>query len=167
MIRRPMRITPIRGLILIALLLAMVGCKPNTAQKLPHWVTFQSEAKAPAQFDAWSFYWLAPVYDPEARLEAIILQPDGKEYCRFIASTMPGGGRMRSDFLKGIPGGDPATLAGDTIRFVLHVNHGDMFFYPHYRYGFAFYTKSDSGGVGDIDWDKPFRFIPAVTGETR
>jgi len=150
---------------LAALLLTIAGCESRVTQKLPNRVTFQSEEKAPPQFDAWTFFWLAPIYDPDARMEAIILQPDGKEYGRYELRTVSN--RIRSDFLKGFPCGDPATLANGIIRFKFQVNRGGMNFYPDYKYGFAFYTKSDSGSLGGIEWDKPFKFIPAVMGDTR
>lgn len=160
-----MKITHIISTSLFILLLTAVGCTNRGTGKLPRQVTFHSAVEAPSGFDAWTFFWMAPHRsDPDSRMEAIVMQPDGKEYFRYaITGLRGGGGSVRSDFIKDWPGGDPATLAGGIVRFTLKVDRGGMNFYPDSSlYKFAFYTKSDSGGLGGIDWAKPFMYVPAI-----
>ena len=40
-------------------------------------ITFKTAAKAPGDFNAWTFFWSMPQIDDDAELDYVVIQPDG------------------------------------------------------------------------------------------
>jgi uncharacterized delta-60 repeat protein len=122
--------------------------------------TFQTKEKAPPQFDAWTFYWNFPTLTPDAKLHYVVLQPDGKEYCRYELEQPSFSGRsFTCDFQPGFAGGDPAVFFNQQIRFIIRARDGDFSFQPEAKFVFHFFKKDEQG---KINWRAPFASIDAV-----
>jgi hypothetical protein len=101
-------------------------------------VTFKTTENAPSDFNAWTFFWKAPSKDPDAKLEYIVMQPDGKEYFKLDVSRVKAGALIRSDFKPGFAGGDPSVFYNQHITITFRVSKGDLVFDPNGKYYFEF-----------------------------
>ncbi|MGD0784821.1 MAG: ankyrin repeat domain-containing protein [Sedimentisphaerales bacterium] len=128
----------------------------------PNNITFKSAEPAPDKFDAWSFRWITPAIDPDAKLWYVVIQPDGQEYFRYDLAASAANRNMRSDFKAGFSGGDPRIFFKEHIRFIVHVSKGKMVFPPagSVRFKFEFFQNN---AEGKIDWKNPFKTIDAVS----
>lgn len=124
-------------------------------------IVFKTAERAPAQFDAWTFYWIAPKIQAfDGTLDYVVLLPDNKEHYAYRDLMVDPGGTARSDFGEGMPGGDVAPLQGQHIRVMFRVNPGKFKFNSNPgNYSFGFYKR---GADGKINWGMPFMTIPAV-----
>ncbi|MEE8399815.1 MAG: hypothetical protein V3S89_12475 [Desulfobacterales bacterium] len=143
---------------------SLSGCTTTRSMQGSGWagrtITFKTSELAPAQFDGWTFFWWDPsVKDSETELQYVVLLPDGKEH--FVSEDLPveAGSEARSDFADGIAGGDPRPFQGKHIRIRFHSSKGQMRFSRSADYHYAFYRKDKDGNV---DWQEPFKEIPAV-----
>lgn len=91
-------------------------------------VTFLLEQPAPADFDAWSFYWPHPTVDPDARVGYVVRSEDGREYYRWGPRLLNPGDDSQSDFWKGMEGTDPALIAGKKIAIEFWTTRGKLQF---------------------------------------
>ncbi|MDD5065127.1 MAG: ankyrin repeat domain-containing protein [Phycisphaerae bacterium] len=123
-------------------------------------ITFKSAEPAPEAFDAWSFRWMGPVGEPNAKFWYVVIQPDGKEYFRYDLPILARG-RLRSDFGVGIAGGDPSVFYKEYIHFSVFASKGKPAFSQSDSAGFKFefYQKN---AEGKIEWKKPFKTIDSV-----
>ena len=104
-------------------------------------VTFKTAAPAPSGFGFWTFHWSMPEVDPEATLQYVVLQPDGKEYFRYtIEGKRQTGQTLRSDFSKSFAGGDPKVFYGKHITFKFVVDKGTIKFPANPPFRFEFKT---------------------------
>ncbi|MDD5064838.1 MAG: hypothetical protein PHQ35_08805 [Phycisphaerae bacterium] len=101
-------------------------------------VMFKTAEKAPDDFNAWTFHWKAPSREPDAKLEYVVIQPDGKEYFKYDVSKVEEGTVCRSDFKPGFAGGDPRVFYNQNITIIFKVTKGDLVFDPNYKYFFDF-----------------------------
>jgi hypothetical protein len=107
-------------------------------------VAFKSAEKAPSGFSSWSFSWESPTKDPDAKLEFVVLRPDGTEYFRYDASRVydargaKAGILFHSDFGLGRAGGDPSIFYNQAITIVFKASKGGLAFDPNGKYYFSF-----------------------------
>ena len=104
-------------------------------------VIFRTEKVAPSDFDYWTFFWVAPERDPDANLEFVVFEPDGKEYYR-NTSTSNMGEEYRSDFCKEYAGGDPKVFYNKHVVVKLMVDKGSMNFPDNAEFRFEFKKKN-------------------------
>lgn len=126
-----------QGVIVCALLLQ--GCvttppppRPEAAQE----VTFVTAKPAPKSFTNWTFFWFMPEIEPDAELEYIVIQPDGKEYFRYKSGHKPAGYAIRSDFPPGLAKTDPSVLFGKPVIVRFRVNKGAVKFTKDVTFAF-------------------------------
>lgn len=149
---------------------AVAGCRTGGSaghnKLIGKTVTFTTAEPAPAEFDAWTFFWSYPSLEKfDADLEYVVLC-DGKEYyVHDLGMTSPGDS-VRSDFWKtmfkdmGKPDKDLITpFRCKQITVVFRATKGRMRF-PDYGIGsFAFYK---AGKDGKIDRKNPVKQIDSV-----
>ncbi len=107
--------------------------------------TFKTAEPAPSGFSFWTFHWSMPDVDPDATLQYVVLQPDGKEYFRYTIGGEPQTGQsLRSDFSKNFAGGDPKVFHGKHIVFRFMVDKGKIKFpeNPPFRFEFRNTVKA-------------------------
>lgn len=108
-------------------------------------ITFKTAVNAPDGFDAWTFFWEMPAVDADAILEYVVIQPDGKEYFRYVMpKERKKGTSIRSDFSLGFAGGDPSVFYGKEIIFKFSVNKGKIEFDPKSPRNFEFRYKVEA-----------------------
>lgn len=85
-------------------------------------VMFKTAIKMPAGFDAWTFFWQMLKIDPDASLTYVVIQLDGEEChvadkpIKMAVGKNKGSGLFRqgegfrSNFRKGVAGGDPSVF---------------------------------------------------------
>ncbi len=118
-------------------------------------ITFKTAAKAPGDFNTWTFFWSVPQIDDDAELDYVVIQPDGGEYSRHQISGCAPGSRIRSDFEKDFEGGDPAVFHNEHVLFRLRVTKGIMKFWPpSTKFSFAFRKEAKIDAVADVDDSK-------------
>jgi hypothetical protein len=112
-------------------------------------VMFRTAEKAPRDFDAWTFFWQAPIVsDSHAQLSYQVQDADGKVYVDYEVTGVSAGGDIRSDFREGFIGGDPAVFYDKHIFFKLRVTKGQMTFVTPPEFYFEFHQKG--GGTKTI-----------------
>ncbi|UCG59683.1 MAG: alpha/beta fold hydrolase [Phycisphaerales bacterium] len=108
-------------------------------------VVFRTAQVAPSGFEFWSFHWTIPEVEPEATLQYVVLQPDGKEYHRYSFSDNQGKGRnTRSDFAEGFAGGDPAVFYNHHITIKFLVDKGRIKFPENRKFRFEFRSSIEA-----------------------
>jgi hypothetical protein len=122
----------------------------QSAEGFSKQVTFKTTEKAPTDFNAWTFYWKVPSRDPDAKLEYVVMQPDGKEYFRYDMSRVKAGTLSRSDFSQGSAGGDPSVFYNQNVTFIVRVSKGDLVFDQNGKYYFEFRKQSRVEAVMEV-----------------
>jgi len=122
----------------------------QTAESFSKQVVFKTTEKAPSDFNAWTFYWKVPSRDPDAKLEYVVLQPDGKEYFRYDMSRVKAGTSTRSDFRQGSAGGDPSVFYNQNVTFIIRVSKGDLVCDPNGKYYFEFRNEKRVKAVMEV-----------------
>lgn len=141
-------------------------CAIDSVRDYSSTVTFQTAQKAPASFDAWTFWWKYPSRTQDARLDYAVFRPDGTQYAFYIPSDLPVGSIVRSDFGlshlsdRGFTGGAPLSFLGQDIKFTLRVTEGTMTFDPESSFYYFSFFKADTNGT--INWNSPFATISAT-----
>lgn len=123
-------------------------------------IVFKTAEMAPADFNAWTFFWSMPVIDEGASLDYVVIQPDGSEYFQYKIENRPAGAPIRSDFSGGFAGGDPSVFYGKEIVFRVRVTKGQMRFLPDTQFRFEFrkvQTVRVEADIGDADL-----FVPSI-----
>jgi hypothetical protein len=107
-------------------------------------VVFRTAEKAPSDFNFWTFFWTSPEVDPDAALEYVVLEPDGKEHFRHkLPSSRIQGARIRSDFKPGVAGGDPKVFFGQHVVFKFRVSKGKIRFEAPETFHFSFSKQTE------------------------
>ena len=122
----------------------------QTAEGFSKQVIFKTTEKAPADFNAWSFFWKTPQRDPDAKLEFVVIQPDGKEYFKLDISRVKAGTRNRSDFSLGFAGGDPSVFYNQNVTFIFRVSKGDLVFDKPEKFYFEFRKEKKVESVMEV-----------------
>lgn len=117
--------------------------KPASPGDNSHTVIFKTGELAPSDFASWTFYWTGPGIDRDANLQMIVLQPDGQEYTRH-ALTLGKGNRVRSDFGKGLPGGDPSVFYKQHVAVKFTADKGQIRFPGNAQFHFEFHNRVDA-----------------------
>lgn len=91
-------------------------------------ITFVSGKPAPANFDAWSFYWPHPTVAPDARVGYVVRSEDGREYYRWGPRSLNPGEDAQSDFVVGMEGTDQDLIAGKKIAIEFWTTKGKIVF---------------------------------------
>ena len=155
----------------IAVALSCAGCTTSDVQgqrqAVGKTISFITKEAAPAEFDAWTFFWQSPAIERfDADLQYVVLLPDGKEYYVHDCGMLGPGQGVRSDFwadmfkLTGMPERDMIRpFRGQPIAIVFRATKGRIRFAAGSGGGFAFYKK---GAKGEIDRDHPVKQIEAV-----
>ena len=124
--------------------LALLSISAHSAEVADQ-VTFKTATPAPSGFTFWTFHWSMPEVDADARLQYVVLQPDGKEFFRYtIGGDRQTGQSIRSDFSKSFAGGDPKVFYGKNITFKFTVDKGMIKFpeNPPFRFEFKNTVKA-------------------------
>ncbi len=118
------------------LLAAVFSC--TTLAEYSQEIEFGTVENAPPDFNSWTFFWSMPVIEEGAKLDYVVIQPDGKEYFRYDISSRPAGSSIRSDFAQGFAGGDPRVFYDKRTKFKLRVTKGSIQFLPDTQFRFEF-----------------------------
>lgn len=113
-------------------------------------IVFKTAREAPVDFHGWTFFWSMPVIEEGAKLDYVVIQPDGKEYFQYDISSRPAGHSIRSDFSPGFAGGDPSVFYGKQIVFQFRVTKGTMKFFPNQSFRFEFRKETKVKGVASV-----------------
>ena len=151
-------------------IVAVSGCKTtgssNPDSLIGKSLTFTTAEPAPAQFDAWTFFWSYPAIEKfDADLQYVVLCEGEAPYVHDCGTPRPGGS-VRSDFWRamfedmGKPDRDLISpFHGKHITVVFRATKGRLRFPNHGIGGFAFYKN---GADGKADRKNPIKQIQAV-----
>jgi len=115
--------------VIMASVLIFMGCTSQTSHLVhAQEVIFTTAEKAPKQFKNWTFFWRMPEMEPDAALEYVVIQPDGKEYFRMKVKRLPQGTSVRSDFSLSFNKRDPSVFYNQHITVKFRVSKGQLKF---------------------------------------
>jgi len=115
--------------------------KPVPTGKATHEVVFRTGEVAPTGFTSWTFHCEVPKIEPDAILQYVVLQPDGKEYYRkTLSGLVKKGESIRCDFFEGFAGGEPKVFYNQHITFKFTVDRGLIEFPDEPQFRFEFHT---------------------------
>lgn len=148
----------------------MPGCRTtgsgDSRKLIGKSLAFTTSEPAPAQFDAWTFFWSYPSLERfDSDLEYVVLCEGELPYVHDCGMPSPGGG-VRSDFWRtmfkdmGEPDRDLISpYHGKHITVVFRATKGRLRFSSHGMGGFAFYKNGEDGKA---DRRNPIKQIEAV-----
>ena len=125
--------------------LAQGGTAAPLPSEVASEVTFVTAEPAPVSFVNWTFFWFMPEIDPDAELDYVVSQPDGKEYFRYKIGYKPAGYAIRSDFPPGLAKTPPNVFFGRPVTVTFRVNKGSITFEKGVTFAFEAAVKEIQG----------------------
>ena len=124
--------------------------RAQTAKSFSKQVIFKTTEKAPTDFNAWAFHWKAPQRDPDAKLECVIMRPDGKVYDKFDISQVKAGAERMSNFSSDYVGHDLSVFYNQNVIFIFRVSKGNLVFDEPEKYFFDFRKVKKVGASMEV-----------------
>lgn len=149
-------------------LVALAGCTSTKVvteggPRIGRQFTIKTVEVAPADFDAFTFFWMAPAVERfDTQVTWILVLPDGKEQVWDKDLVMSPGQSVRSDVSVGgdFVVADPRQFRNKSMTVIFRSKNGRMRFPSDNAFRFAFYRN---GPDGKINWREPYKQIKAIT----
>ncbi len=152
---------------LALVLVACTGCLSTSVvnqggPRIGSQFTFTTSEPAPADFDAFTFFWTSPASERfDTQVTSMLVLPDGKEQVWIADLVMIAGQSVRSDVAEGsdavVP--DPRQFRNKNMTVIFRSKNGRMRFPSDDHFSFAFHK---AGSDGKINWRSPYKQVKAI-----
>jgi len=123
-------------------------------------IVFRSSAPAPAEFDAFSFFYRGPLLERfSTQVTMSFRLPDGNEHAVTDDLLVQACSHLRTDVSDRNPTVNPRQYRGKPITVLFRSRNGRIRFRSDDDYSFAFFQKD---AKGQINWRQPFQTVDAV-----